>query len=119
MAQVLQSACDDIAREYAVSIDLDYSRNYEIPVVNSPAGYAKIRRAALSAFGERAFIEMTEPTMGSEDFAYYLPGREGGMLLLGQGEQAHNLHSSTFDFNDETLAAGILMHCLLALMPAG
>ena len=88
-------------------------------MVNSPAGYAKIRRAALSAFGERAFIEMTEPTMGSEDFAYYLPGREGGMLLLGQGEQAHNLHSSTFDFNDETLAAGILMHCLLALMPAG
>ena len=115
MARMLQSACDDFARENDVAIVLDYRRSYEIPVVNTPAGAAKIRRAAVSAFGEHAFIEMAKPTMGSEDFAYYLPGREGGMLLLGQGEQAHNVHTSTFNFNDDTLAAGILMHCLLAL----
>lgn len=117
MTQVLQCACDDLAREYAVPIVLDYSRNYGIPVVNTPAGFAKIRRTARAAFGERAFVDMAEPTMSAEDFAYYLPGREGGMYLLGQGAQAQNLHSCTFDFNDATLAAGIMMHCLLALMP--
>lgn len=115
MEGTLQAACDDVAAESGAAIALDYSRNYEIPVLNTEAGYRKARAAVEAGLGADAFIEMAEPSRGGEDFAYYLPGREGALLLLGQGEQANNLHSNVFDFNDATLAAGILTYCLLAL----
>ena len=45
--------------------------------------------------------------MVSEDFAYYIDGREGAMFFLGLGEHHSPLHTSTFDFNDAVLPAGI------------
>jgi amidohydrolase len=115
MEAIIRRACDDIAADSCgATITLDYSRNYEIPVMNTPAGYAKVRGVAETAFGPGGFLEMTEPSMGGEDFAYYLPGRDGALLLLGQGEDRGNLHANTFNFNDDSLANGILTLCLLA-----
>ncbi len=113
MAAVLRTACETIAAETGSAIELDYQRSYEIPTVNTEAGYAKAK--AVTAIVSGNFIEMPAPSMGSEDFSYYLVNREGAMLFLGQGETSSNLHSATFDFNDDTLAAGILTYCLLAV----
>ncbi len=110
MADEMESVIRTASESVAAAVELTYTRSYELPVMNTEAGVAKIRRAA----GDQ-YIELPAPSMGAEDFAYYLPGREGAMFLLGQGEDACSLHTSTFDFNDATLAAGIRMYCLLAL----
>lgn len=49
-----------------------------------------------------------EPSMGAEDFAYFLLERPGAYIWIGNGtaEQSHALHSPYYDFNDEILPLG-------------
>jgi metal-dependent amidase/aminoacylase/carboxypeptidase family protein len=54
-----------------------------------------------------------------DDFAFYLRGRDGALFMLGVGEDSPPLHSPMYDFNDEALEAGILMHCLIAMSYGG
>ncbi|TXH70929.1 MAG: amidohydrolase [Thiothrix sp.] len=49
-----------------------------------------------------------EPSMGAEDFAYFLLERPGAYIWIGNNglEHSHSLHSPYYDFNDEILALG-------------
>lgn len=117
------------AEEGALSVELDYDRAYEVPVVNHPDGCAAIRRAASgpsfsgkesrSVFSDllsRAIpvIEETDIERGSEDFAYALDTVPGALFKLGLGRVA-SLHSPRFDFPDEALGYGIAMMGRLAM----
>jgi hippurate hydrolase len=46
------------------------------------------------------------PTMGGEDFAYMLNARPGAYVFLGNGESS-DLHTDTYDFNDEAIPHGV------------
>jgi hippurate hydrolase len=46
------------------------------------------------------------PTMGGEDFAYMLNARPGTYVFLGNGESS-DLHTDTYDFNDEAIPHGV------------
>ncbi|MEO7222228.1 MAG: M20/M25/M40 family metallo-hydrolase, partial [Devosia sp.] len=45
-------------------------------------------------------------TMGGEDFSYMLQARPGAYILLGNGDSTE-LHSDTYDFNDEIIPVGV------------
>ena len=47
-----------------------------------------------------------DPTMGGEDFSYMLQARPGAFIFLGNGPTSQ-LHSDTYDFNDEIIPAGV------------
>lgn len=49
-----------------------------------------------------------EPSMGAEDFAYFLLERPGAYIWIGNGDldKSHALHSPYYDFNDEILPLG-------------
>lgn len=67
-----------------------------------------LRKAAIQAVGEENVIEDIDPSMGGDDFAYFLDGAKGAYYWLGTGsEQARPLHSPEFDFDDNALEAGI------------
>lgn len=101
------------ACEPGVSVQIQLEVPYELPLVNSQQAYARI--AQLSHKASLPWERVTVPTMGAEDFAYYLDGREGAMFWLGLGENQPSLHNPGFDFNDQALSHGVLMLCLLAL----
>jgi hippurate hydrolase len=44
--------------------------------------------------------------MGGEDFSYMLEARPGAFVFIGNGDSA-NLHSPSYDFNDEAIPHGI------------
>lgn len=96
-------------------ISIDYVRSYDLPVVNTCDGFERVRYVAENHLPIGAWVEAERPSMGNEDFAYYLQGREGAMMWLGLGEDYPSLHSPRFDFNDNVLETGILMFCLIAL----
>jgi hippurate hydrolase len=68
--------------------------------------------------GEKA-IEMPQPVLAAEDFAYILREVPGAMLFLGAGppgvEEPAALHSNRMIFDEEAMAGGIAMHAALAL----
>jgi amidohydrolase len=117
LRDALERICLDAAGE-GVRGELHYRSRYPLPVVNTPAAAALVRRLAEEHLGPGSFREMSEPLMVSEDFAFYLKDRPGAMFLLGMGEDAPALHNPAFNFNDEALGAGIRMLCLLAIHAA-
>ena len=49
------------------------------------------------------------PSLGAEDFAYYLDHAPGLLFRLGIGKDSPWLHTSNFDFNDDALRTGMLV----------
>ena len=111
----IRSVAIEAAHEACAEVEIDYDRSYDLPVINTRKGVDAVRRIARSYMPASTWREAEHPTMGMEDFAFYLQGREGAMVWLGLGESAPGLHSPVFDFNDGVLGTGILLLCLLAL----
>ena len=60
-----------------------------------------------------AYLET--PTMGAEDFAYYLEHVPGAFFRLGVGTDVTALHTPTYNFSDGALPHGMAMFAHLAL----
>lgn len=79
------------------------------PVVNTVTEAEVARRAAARVVGERGLVTMEYPSMGSEDFAYYLQEIPGCYVRLGalrEGWEHIPLHSPAFDFDEEAMKVG-------------
>jgi amidohydrolase len=115
MQKKIEAVIEASARGTGVTPEVSYDRRYSIPVINSRKGFEAVRRCAETVLPAGAFRVAEKPSMGMEDFSFYLPGREGAMFWLGMGEHTSPIHSSLFDFNDNALEPGILMMCALVL----
>ena len=79
-------------------------------------------RQALQDMG--AQVEHFEPTMGGEDFSFFLQAKPGCYFLIGNGDGAHRagghgmgpcmLHNPSYDFNDALIPVGGTMWVRLA-----
>jgi hippurate hydrolase len=94
--------------------EFEFVRNYP-PTINSPAEAEFARRVMASIVGE-SNVEVQEPTMGGEDFAYMLQAKPGAYCFIGNGDGGHRemghgagpcmLHNPSYDFNDELIPLG-------------
>jgi amidohydrolase len=97
---------------------LDYTLNYP-PVINHEAGTSLVERVAAEVIGKEK-VERIAPSMGGEDFAYYLEKVPGCFYWLGCrpkkiGGEAPNLHSPHFDLDEESLLTGMHVMARAAL----
>jgi hippurate hydrolase len=63
-----------------------------------------------------ANVQAFEPTMGSEDFSFFLQAKPGCYFVIGNGDGAHRegghglgpcmLHNPSYDFNDDLIPLG-------------
>ncbi len=105
---------DGTAAGFDVTIENRHERLYP-PTLNH-AGEAKlVLRSAQAVVGVDRVTWGIEPSMGSEDFAYFLLERPGAFYRLGIGEDTAPLHSPKYDFNDDTLATGAALHAQIAM----
>lgn len=101
----VKEVCAGIASTYGVEINCKYEQRYP-PVVNSKKE-AEAVVAALRTFAkDENIVSDFEPVMGSEDFAFFLAEKPGCYFLIGNGFDCGNLHSPTYDFNDDALSGG-------------
>lgn len=79
------------------------------PVVNTPREAKIAERAARAVAGERGVVPQDHPSMGSEDFAYYLRELPGCYVRFGAriaGREYIPLHSPSFDIDEGVLMIG-------------
>ncbi len=79
------------------------------PVVNTPREAAIARRAACHVVGEPAVPATEYPSMGSEDFSYYLETCPGCYVRFGARRpdwEPVPLHSPAFDIDEDVLMVG-------------
>ena len=75
-------------------------------VVNTAPEVEGARRAARELFGPEAAVDIPLPSMGGEDFAFYLQKIPGAMVRVGSAsgpETRYPLHHARFDIDEGAL----------------
>jgi amidohydrolase len=108
--RIVKGVCDSMGASFSLKYDSPY-----IPTINDEAMVALGKKVALRVLGRGNWFDLTLPSMGAEDFSYYLRKHPGAMFRLGVGEKSAALHNSHFDFNDRAMGPGILFLVSLAL----
>ena len=101
------------ARTYGCKAKITYLEGYP-PLANASEANKYLLGATQKLYGKRALVSLPHPSMGGEDFAYYLRQVPGAMFLLGVRDPdngaVHGLHHPKFraDENAITVGAAIL-----------
>ena len=86
-------------------------------VVNDARLNAQVEAVGRELLGPDNVTFLETPTMGAEDFAYYLLHIPGVMFRLGVGTEVSALHTPTYNFSDGALPYGMALFAHLALRP--
>jgi amidohydrolase len=118
MRRITKATCE----AFATGCEFEFRRNYP-PTVNHARETAFTREVLGELVGAQNVGEF-EPTMGAEDFSYFLQEKPGCYFVIGNGDGTHRspghgggpcmLHNPSYDFNDELIPLGGSMWVRLA-----
>jgi amidohydrolase len=101
----LRQVCEGIATTFGAKAEVHYRRGYPV-TVNAPAQASFAAEVATEVVGADRVEASADASMGGEDFSYMLRARPGAYIFLGNGKSS-DLHSDTYDFNDEIIPVGV------------
>jgi amidohydrolase len=96
------------AELHNAAIDIEIRQGYP-PVVNEPRSVSMARQAAVDIVGAEHVAAAEHPSMGSEDFSFYLQERPGCFVRFGARHpdwEPIPLHSPAFDIDERALGIG-------------
>ena len=109
----IEEIAKGIARGMRGDAELDYRFSY--PVTRNDAEAAKLALGvAADLLGEDRTVELQNPSMGAEDFAFFLEELPGAYVWLGVGDVS-GLHTPKFAFDESILPQGAALLSALAL----
>ena len=102
---------------YGADVDVDYADRLP-PVINTHDEIQTVHETVIAQFGAEAIRELPIPSMGGEDFAFYLEHVPGAMVRIGSAsgpETRYPLHHARFDIDETALshAARLMSEVLL------
>ncbi|HMO48901.1 MAG TPA: M20 aminoacylase family protein [Rubrivivax sp.] len=110
----MQTIAESTCAAFEAACEFHFKRNYP-PTVNHDAETEFARRVLGEVVGPDNVLEF-EPTLGSEDFSYFLQAKPGCYFVIGNGDGTHRqgghglgpcmLHNPSYDFNDELIPLG-------------
>jgi hippurate hydrolase len=110
----MKTVAEHTCAAFGASCDFKFNRNYP-PTVNHAAETEFVQRTLGLVVGADNVLPF-EPTMGSEDFSFFLQAKAGCYFMIGNGDGAHRdgghglgpcmLHNPSYDFNDELIPLG-------------
>ena len=121
----MRAVAEHTAAGFGARVDFEFKRNYP-PLVNHPKETAFALEVMQAVVGAEKVDGNVEPTMGAEDFAFFLQEKPGCYVFIGNGEGEHRdgghglgpcvLHNGSYDFNDNLLPIGASFWVKLAEM---
>jgi hippurate hydrolase len=100
----LNEIVPQFARSFGASAEIRYARGYPV-TVNSADEADFAADVATEVVGAERVDRNTPPSMGGEDFSFMLNERPGAYIFIGNGNSSE-LHTDTYDFNDEAIPVG-------------
>ncbi|MBI3827948.1 MAG: amidohydrolase [Planctomycetes bacterium] len=130
MLGTIRSLKDDVRRKVQAAVkrtaegiclaggataDVEIRDGYPV-MVNDPAAAKFVLDVARESLGGEKVREIAAPTMGGEDFGYFLQKVPGAMFRLGVAtrENYPSLHNPGFDFSDAAIPVGVALFCRIA-----
>ncbi|WP_066391577.1 amidohydrolase [Neobacillus mesonae] len=114
--ELLKHYADQVAAIYGAAAEVDYIRGTQA-VINDEYSAKLVQTTAAAAF-EDDVLYVEKPTMGGEDFSFYLDHAPGSFALVGSGnpdkdtEWAH--HHGKFNIDEDALAVGAELYAQYA-----
>jgi hippurate hydrolase len=118
MRQIAEATC----QAFEATCEFSFKRNYP-PTINHP-NETEFARGLLRTLVGANNVKDFEPTLGAEDFSYFLLEKPGCYFLIGNGDGSHRpgghaagpcmLHNPSYDFNDALIPLGGSMWATLA-----
>jgi len=112
--QRMKEVAEHTCAAFGATCEFSFTRNYP-PTINHVKETEFARRVLGSVVGADNVVEF-EPTMGAEDFSFFLQAKPGCYFMIGNGDGAHRegghglgpcmLHNPSYDFNDELIPLG-------------
>ncbi len=105
-----------VADLHRAEIEINIKEGYP-PVINHPEAAAWAREAAEAVVGHKGVVKQPHPSLGGEDFSFYLQKIPGCFVRLGaqkRGLESVPAHSPHFDFDEGVLPVGALFFATVA-----
>lgn len=105
-----------VADMYGATAEVEYIRGTQ-PVINDTESANLVQQVAAEAFGPDVVYD-EKPTMGAEDFSFFLDKAPGSFALVGSGnpekdtEWSH--HHGNFDIDEDALVTGAELYAQYA-----
>ena len=110
----IEALARGVAKGMRGDANLDYTFSYPV-TVNEEAAADRVLEVAEDLFGAKSVLELPNPSMGAEDFAFFLEKVPGAFIWLGIGEEVSGLHTPKFAFDEKVLPRGSALLAALAL----
>ena len=114
--ECLERRARGLADAGGCDLEFTWKQGYP-PTTNDPEMADYVARVAGELLGPDRYVPAARPTMGGEDFAYYLEKVPGCFFVVGlcpPGREAFpGLHTAGFDFPDAAMETGIAVLCEL------
>ncbi|EQB87020.1 amidohydrolase [Clostridium punense] len=111
---IVKNVAESFGGEGKVEIEEGYAA-----LINSEEVVEEIINTIKENFGEEALVIKEMPSLGVEDFSYFIDAAKGAFYHLGCGNAEKNitapLHNECFDIDEDCLPLGVLTHTLIAL----
>ena len=105
MEEGIKRLAPQLAQAFGATATVNWLPGYPVTVnASRQTGFAA--EIAQEVAGEERVQANVDPTMGGEDFAYMLNARPGAYIFIGNGDSS-DLHTDTYDFNDEAIPLGV------------
>lgn len=102
----MQRICENIAAGMGVEVSLSHE-SQPYPATINDAAEAEFAGLVLDVVVGPQNVDRDHPlTMGGEDFAFMSNARPGCFVFIGNGGSS-DLHTATYDFNDEVAPYGV------------
>jgi amidohydrolase len=118
--QVLDEAVQQVVAPYDVEVELQHVRGVP-PVDNDEDSTGMLEAAARELLGTDS-VQLTEQSLGGEDFAWYLTQVPGAMARLGTrtpGGRTFDLHQGDLEVDERAIGVGARLLARVATLVKG
>jgi len=112
----VRTQINDKIRKMASSLSIHYDADIKVsfkpgypPIINQDYACDVAQQTAQKLLGKNAAISLPYPSLGGEDFSYYLQQVPGCFVRFGAAKDGHDRissHSPGFDFDEDVLRVG-------------
>ena len=115
--ETIKVVSEQTAEAFGARAEVSFQEGYPC-LENDPEMAALVRETGSLLLGEENVHDLSKPSMGVEDFAYFSRERPSAFFTLGAGNPAkgiiHPAHSPWFDLDEDALPVGAAMLAAVA-----
>ena len=116
--ELFRQITEGIAASYGGSIEITWDDDFYPALINDNRITGIVEDTAVELFGEGCIKLLEEPSLGGDDFAFFMQQAPGSYFNIGttaEGEPYYSLHNEHYAPNEGSMKAGMALEVAVGL----